>query len=252
MDYHDEAPQWKHRADFIYSNSLDHSYDPDLALSRWISYLRPGGIVLIHWDMGYGLPVDPEVAAAFKNAVKVFESLGHRIEEAAPKTDKPFETWSYVYLGLCYQAYGFLFNHLDEITDYARANMELARDFKGTDVNKAWMEVGRIRGAVLDFFEEYDLLLTPAATNPALKIGAYEKKIGTPAGAERFFASYPFFPVFNLTGNPAASIPCGFSSEGLPIGLQIVGRLQDEATVLQASAAFEQACPWADKYPPIS
>ena len=212
------------------------------------------GTLRIAWslDMGYGTPVGSEVATAFRSAVKVFDSLGHRTEEAAPKTAKPFETWSYVYLGLCYQAYGFLFDHLDEITDYARANMELARNFKGTDVNKAWMEVERIRGAVLNFFEEYDLLLTPVTANPALKIGAYEKKLEPEQEQKGFFSPYPFLPVFNLSRNPAASIPCGFSSEGLPIGLQIVGRLQDEVTVLQASAAFEQARPWADKYPPVS
>ena len=54
---------------------------------------------------------------------------------------------------------------------------------------------------------------------------------------------------FNMTGNPAASVPCGFSAEGLPIGMQIVGRRGDEATVLRASAAFEAARPWAQHRP---
>ncbi len=58
------------------------------------------------------------------------------------------------------------------------------------------------------------------------------------------------FP-FNLTGNPAASIPCGFTTDGLPVGLQIVGRRFDDVSVLQASAAFEQAAPWADNRPTV-
>jgi aspartyl-tRNA(Asn)/glutamyl-tRNA(Gln) amidotransferase subunit A len=58
-------------------------------------------------------------------------------------------------------------------------------------------------------------------------------------------------PLFNLTGQPAATVPCGFTSDGLPIGLQIVGRRFDEAMVLRASAAFEAARPWAQKRPPL-
>ncbi|MDQ6602300.1 MAG: amidase family protein, partial [Chloroflexota bacterium] len=60
-------------------------------------------------------------------------------------------------------------------------------------------------------------------------------------------ATYPF----NLTGQPAATVPCGFTARGLPVGLQIVGRRYDEATVLRASAAFELAYPWADRIPPL-
>jgi aspartyl-tRNA(Asn)/glutamyl-tRNA(Gln) amidotransferase subunit A len=61
----------------------------------------------------------------------------------------------------------------------------------------------------------------------------------------------PFTRAFNLTGQPAASIPCGFSSQGLPLGLHIIGRRGDESKVLRASAAFEQARPWAQHQPPI-
>jgi aspartyl-tRNA(Asn)/glutamyl-tRNA(Gln) amidotransferase subunit A len=58
-------------------------------------------------------------------------------------------------------------------------------------------------------------------------------------------------PLFNLTGQPAATVPCGFTNDGLPIGLQIVGRRFAEDTVLRASAAFEAARPWAQKWPPV-
>lgn len=59
--------------------------------------------------------------------------------------------------------------------------------------------------------------------------------------------TYPF----NVTGQPAASVPCGWTDDGLPVGLQIVGRRFDEATVLRAAAAFEEAFPWAGRRPPI-
>ena len=61
----------------------------------------------------------------------------------------------------------------------------------------------------------------------------------------------PYTPVFNLTGQPAASVPCGFTEDGMPIGLHIVGRRGEETTVLRASAAFEAARPWADLRPPV-
>jgi aspartyl-tRNA(Asn)/glutamyl-tRNA(Gln) amidotransferase subunit A len=59
--------------------------------------------------------------------------------------------------------------------------------------------------------------------------------------------TYPF----NLSGQPAATVPCGFARDGLPVGLQIVGRLREDALVLRAAAAFEQACPWQGTTPPI-
>jgi Asp-tRNA(Asn)/Glu-tRNA(Gln) amidotransferase A subunit family amidase len=62
----------------------------------------------------------------------------------------------------------------------------------------------------------------------------------------------PYTYPINMIGHPAASIPCGFSSDGLPIGLHIVGRMGDEETILAASAAFEQASPWAHRRPPVS
>lgn len=117
------------------------------------------------------------------------------------------------------------------------------------EVARTWTQIERIRGLMRSFFEKYDLLLTPATAITAPPVGKRGR------GRGRGFIDWDFIPftsVFNLTGNPAASIPCGFSSEGLPIGLQIVGRLGDEVTVLQASAAFEEARPWADKYPPVS
>ncbi|MEE8372765.1 MAG: amidase family protein, partial [Dehalococcoidia bacterium] len=57
---------------------------------------------------------------------------------------------------------------------------------------------------------------------------------------------------FNLTGQPAASVPAGWTDDGLPVGLQIVGRRYDEVTVLRAAAAFEEACPWAGRRPPVA
>lgn len=68
----------------------------------------------------------------------------------------------------------------------------------------------------------------------------------------KLWGATPFTASFNLSGNPAASVPCGFSSDGLPIGLQIVGKWGDEMSVLRASAALESARPWAGAIPEIA
>jgi aspartyl-tRNA(Asn)/glutamyl-tRNA(Gln) amidotransferase subunit A len=97
----------------------------------------------------------------------------------------------------------------------------------------------------------YDLILTPTMAVPAFAVGQQPKTI---AGREvdAFWGFLPFTYPINMTGHPAASVPCGFSADGLPIGLHIIGRRGDEATVLRASAAFEQARPWAARRPPIA
>ncbi len=101
------------------------------------------------------------------------------------------------------------------------------------------------------FFERYDLLLTPTVASPPFPHGIlYPGEIdGVKVGRE---ASSIFTYPFNLTGQPAASVPCGFTKDGLPIGLQIVGRRFDDVTVLRASAAFETARPWIARRPALS
>ena len=93
------------------------------------------------------------------------------------------------------------------------------------------------------FFEKYDLLLTPTIACPPFRVGLDNPTeiAGRPVQP---YAWIPFTYPFNLTGQPASSVPCGFSKDGLPIGLQIVGRRYDDMTVMRASAAFEKARPW--------
>jgi aspartyl-tRNA(Asn)/glutamyl-tRNA(Gln) amidotransferase subunit A len=99
-------------------------------------------------------------------------------------------------------------------------------------------------------FEKYDLLVTPTLACPPFAIGLDNPTeiAGTPVGA---YAWIPFTFPFNLTGQPAASVPVGFTRDGLPIGLQIVGRRFADVDVLRASAAFERARPWAEARPPL-
>jgi aspartyl-tRNA(Asn)/glutamyl-tRNA(Gln) amidotransferase subunit A len=101
-----------------------------------------------------------------------------------------------------------------------------------------------------DFFEHYDLLLTPTNAVPAFPVGHRPEEIDNQK-VDTLWGPFPFTVPFNLTGQPAANLPCGFSTEGLPIGLQVIGRWGKEITVLRASAAFERARPWADRTPSL-
>ena len=105
-------------------------------------------------------------------------------------------------------------------------------------------------------FENYDNLLTPTISVPAFQCGKWPTEINS-SKIDEFSISqnagfYHFAYPFNMSGNPAASIPCGFSSEGLPIGLQIIGKRGDELSVLKASTEYEKSHPWAKFIPPIS
>jgi aspartyl-tRNA(Asn)/glutamyl-tRNA(Gln) amidotransferase subunit A len=198
----------------------------------------------------YGIKVDPEIKSAVEKAVQVFTELGHEVEEAAPDTGEPFDSWDVLMASMNYLPYGFaLEKHADKIMDYNRLALECGKKLSGVDVAKTWLNIMRMRGVMVDFFAEYDLLLCPSTAVTAPVAGRRGWEFG------RHFMDWAFAPftcVFNLTLNPAASIPCGFSSDGLPIGLQIIGRLEDEVTILQTSASFEEARPWANKKSPIS
>lgn len=100
------------------------------------------------------------------------------------------------------------------------------------------------------FFENYDLLLTPTLAVPAFSVGRHPEVIGGKKVADPLWGFTPFTYPFNMTGNPAATVPAGFSHDGLPVGLQIVGRFGDEETVLAAAGAFEAERPWAQHRPP--
>jgi aspartyl-tRNA(Asn)/glutamyl-tRNA(Gln) amidotransferase subunit A len=93
--------------------------------------------------------------------------------------------------------------------------------------------------------------LSPTLAVGAFKIGRHPALIGgkkTLHPELGWLLTYPF----NITGNPAATVPCGFNKDGMPVGLQIVGRHMDEEKVIAASAAFEEVRPWAEKLPEVS
>ena len=201
-------------------------------------------------DLGYAA-VDPEVARIAYAGAQVFEELGCEVEEPKISLQHPIEYFMTIFSTGAYVSYRELYeNQRDLLTSYVRGNMALGESVTGVDFVKAMLDYQRLKSQSDDVMEEYDLLLTPTMSVPAFEIGQHPRVIDGQSVDPRL-GYMPYTPVFNLTGQPAASVPCGFTEDGMPIGLHIVGRRGDEATVLRASAAFEEARPWAHLRPPV-
>ncbi len=202
-------------------------------------------------DLGYAL-VDPEVLEITTSTLGVFESLGAEVEDA----------------GLDLENQGLVFSIIWAVTKASELADKL-EEWRG-DMNPHLVQtiergmslsaVGYAHAAVArkefwskiqPVFEKYDVLLTPTLSVPAFEASTYQVTEIAGVKGEPALDWTPFTYPFNFTGQPAASVPCGWTEEGLPVGLQIIGGRFADTTVLKVAAAFERAAPWADKYPPL-
>jgi aspartyl-tRNA(Asn)/glutamyl-tRNA(Gln) amidotransferase subunit A len=212
-----------------------------------------GGVrsMRIAWstDFGYAA-VDPEVARVTANAACIFEELGAVVEEANLILEDPFPAFWDIFATTAYTSYGHLLDdHQNEITDYARYCLKHGSRVSGADYSRALLHVCQLRQQMETFFEKFDLLLTPTMAVSAFPVGQRPPVIGGKQ-VNPHLGYLPFtFPI-NMTGQTASNLPCGFSVDGLPIGLHVIGPRGAEARVLKASAAFEQAQPWIQYRPP--
>lgn len=126
----------------------------------------------------------------------------------------------------------------------ARAGMEVTMSDYMVMRERKMAYVADIHG----FFEEWDFLVTPAVSVPAFPAERLQPA-DWPEHAWDWMGWAEFSYPFNMSWNPSASVPCGFTTGGLPVGMQITGRRFDDLGVLRMSALFEQAMPWADKVP---
>ena len=201
-------------------------------------------------DLGYA-QVEVAVAEIAGRAVKVFSELGCHVEEVNPGFGDPTPFFEVFWRGSNAGAYSALLPEWGERMDPGLVEWVKAGE-KVSAVEFVQAQVARnaFWDKVRQFFQGYDLLLTPT-----LAVLPFEVGRTMPAGREGNEYGWinwtPFSYPFNLTHLPAATVPAGFSAEGLPVGLQIVGRRHADLTVLQAAAAFEEARPWADKRPSL-
>ncbi len=197
-------------------------------------------------DLGYAT-VDPEVAELVAAGVKSLEGLGVMVEQTDPGFDDPQDLFrSHWYAGAAFVLRAMTETQRDMVDPGLRVVAGKGDAITMDDYMKAALARSRLMVTMRQFHERYDLLLTPTMPLPAFSLGS-----DTPIGPDgsSWDAWSPFTFPFNLTGQPAATVPCGFTSDGLPVGLQIVGRNYDEATVLRAAYAYEKAHPEHSRTP---
>jgi aspartyl-tRNA(Asn)/glutamyl-tRNA(Gln) amidotransferase subunit A len=207
--------------------------------ANWLEGLEQGidGLrIAFSPDLGYAT-VDAEIAELVANAARVFTELGARVAQAHPATEDSASIRSI----LVEAAVARLFETLPEerrtLTEPGlQAIAERGRHITATAYIAAVQAREAFTRRLLQFFEQWDLLLTPTIANPA--------PLADNPDAARI-ASSPFLQAFNLSQQPAASIPVGFTKSGLPVGLQIVGPRHREDLVLRAARAFERLRPFA-------
>jgi amidase len=223
-------------------------------------------------------PVDPECREAVESTAKLCMDLGHHVEEAAPIIPEEFYSW-FLIVFLAAVAQEFVFAQettgvkprRSEVEESTWLSRELGHGFSAAELSVAMERLHRATREIAAFFETYDLLLTPSLASPPPRHGELQPR-GLEAvlqgmaarlgvgrylrygpllrqAADRAFRFIPFSPIWNVTGQPAASLPLHWTPEGLPVGVQAVARMGEETTLFAFAAQMEQARPWAARRP---
>ena len=219
---------------------------PDLlsAVSRDISGLRIG------WTPDFGFAkVDPEIEEICQSAAKSFEDLGCYVDESDLKMQDPFEQW-YVLFALPSMIANTTIwpSRSRDMSDYVRQAYRAGEKYTTLEYARALGHIDTLRVKLEEQFQIFDLLISPTMAVPPYDCSQPPRQIKG-EDIDGSWACLPFTYPINMTGNPAASIPAGMTSSGLPVGLHIIGRIGAEDDVVAASAAFEKAYPWAHLRP---
>jgi Asp-tRNA(Asn)/Glu-tRNA(Gln) amidotransferase A subunit family amidase len=204
----------------------------------------------IAWSPDWGrLAVDPEVRSATAAAASVFERLGHHVELGAPAVGDPFEILGPIVAAdtqVLLEREGLA---LSDLSADAAAEVEMLGTPPLTEYVRALHALTKFRQAVDAFFERFDLMLTPATAVPAFPLAEPPAQIEGKSVDPRWTTFMPFQAPWNLAGQPTASLPCGRTSGGLPLGVLVSGPRGSDWTLLRACAEFEQAAPWSGAAP---
>ncbi len=199
--------------------------------------------VSIAWsrDLG-GLPVDPRVTAVIDSQRHVFESLGCDVADGEPDfsgADEAFKIWRAWKFEVSFGA--LIDEHREQIKETVIWNIEAGQKLSGPQIGKAEVRRSELYHRVREFMEYHEFLILPVNQVPPFDVKQpYVTEIDG-VKMETYMDWMKSCYYITVTGLPAISVPCGFTAEGLPVGVQIVGRHQDERGVLQLAYAFEQA-----------
>ena len=203
-------------------------------------------------DLGGLVPVDDDVRAVFERAVGAFRGIGARLAAACPDFGDVPE------IVRTTRALLMVARHADKLPEHRAVlqeglveNTELGLAMSSREIANGEVLRTRQWERVRQFLETHEIFVTLTAATPPFPLDQPHVLMvnGQPIGKgmQRSFLTY----AFSVLGLPAISIPCGFTRDGLPVGMQIVGRRRAEATVLRAAAAFEAARPWSAHLPPV-
>jgi amidase len=242
----------------------------------------PGRLRIAHSTKPWlGTTVDPECEAAVGATVRLLTELGHELIPATPAIDGPAFSRAFLTL-ICAEVAADLVEleallgtpaRRDQFEATTWALGLLGRGLGAHELSLARRVLGRENRKIGRFFESYDLLLTPTLAVVPFPIGALQPKpnertllglLGA-AGSGRLikamdllgrlaaqvFEAVPYTPPFNISGQPAMSVPLHWTESGLPIGVQFVGRYADEATLFRLAGQLEQAKPWRERVPAV-
>jgi len=207
-----------------------------------------------------GKPLHADCLAAVKTAAGLCEEQGHVIEDAMPELDMPALMPAFMAIWTGNLAAGIdLIAQLtgqsatdDKFEGLTWGLYELGKQVSASQYLNAKGVLAQCGRAAAKFHERYDLWLTPTLATPPAKLGSIPMGERDPMKSFAPLAEYvPFTALQNVTGQPAINLPLSWNVEGLPIGVQFVGRFGDELTLLQLAAQLEQASPWVERYKEI-
>jgi len=198
-----------------------------------------------------GAEVHPDCVQAYEEASTLLASLGHEVEDIGmpfgPDVVPFFETLWYAYATLAPLAPDQE-EMLLPLTRYLRGR-GLATSASDLIFAQAYLQV--VTRAAMAVLNAYDAVLTPTLALPPRPVGWFDE-VEPAENFERQKRFTPFTALYNVSGQPAVSVPLHWNAEGLPIGVMLAGRMGDEATLISLSAQLEQARPWRDRHPPLS
>ena len=233
-----------------------HELDRDSLPDEGISYMehiseKPKELrILFSLDLGHAKVLDPDVEKSVRDAVQKVEQFGWTLD--IPKklrVKPPVIAFNTLYTSMyAYDLGSKLKKQRDLLDPNLIKLIEAGLTYPATALMNAFLKRRTFYEKMYKALKDYDVLITPTTAIPAFELGKmFPSKINgvgvSPTGWQ------PFTWPFNLTGQPAATVPCGWSKDGLPFGLQIVGHRFADLLVLQVAQAFEELSPWQDKRP---
>ena len=203
--------------------------------------------------LGFGKALEDEVKESVLDGIQKFEQYDWDVEEAKLKIKNPGSAFkTLVSIGYAYDLQKAYNKRLEDLCPDLSSTIRLGLDTSSMNIGKARDVRKRVYEVMYQYFNNYDVLITPTLPCPAFKPGWLETGTTYPTIGKKTLSTIDWITYtypFNMTGLPAASIPTGWTNSGLPIGMQIVGKRYDEKTVLQVSKAFEEVSPWQEKRP---